>query len=880
MFRLALPWQDTGLLLTPQWTGMLSPAMQVLLLLLVCLAPLMLVLWLYRYELKLVPRSTAALLLTLRLLALGLILFLVCLQPIYARSHTIGLPGRVLIAIDRSDSMDVADPQRPAGDKLRLARALKLAEKVGEPLLTMWIEDHDAKQPLRWFTDGDRKEKFDAARQRQLEEERRQAHDAIMATIDSVTRTEIARRLLAESAPGLLGKIAAKHQVEVVGFNRDLVEIQTEEWAEAFKGQPAEGAQVGAAAFTDLRLPLVHALERSDPGMGSILGVVLLTDGQHNKGEPPVAKAIELGERKLPIYPIALGARQPPPDLAIVSVRAPHAVFKDVDVPVEVSFKATGLKPQDLIVELHLAGTEKKLLDSKTIHHDGKDQDYQQRFPVRLDQVGPQTLLASIRPSDPATIETRNDNNSRAVAVNVADDRARVLLIDGEARWEYHYLASALQRDRTMQVTGVVFDQPRLNDQLSQADLTKMGSPRQTLPPGPDALVDYDCIVLGDVSPAQLPPDDRARLEKYVADRGGTLVILAGKRFMPRAFPADEGDPLRKLLPIESTQIVSPAGGFRLALTEQGKQTRFLEMDADAGLSEQRWRDLPPHFWAMLGRAKPGAASLAYFKDRDDKGTQLEREKQQAILVLQHYGFGRVLYVGLDSTWRWRFKVGDTYHHRFWGQAIRWAAADKPLVTGNDFVRFGTPQPIYRHGEDVEIVARLTEEAGPLKPNSPVGARIIKVNESSKKEEAVALVPLTARAAQPRVLEGKIRELPPGQYAVELVMPDLAEKLRTAAPPEGQPASLRASFTLTPPDSTETVHLETRYSLLEELAAKSGGKVFTPEDAGELTNLLIGQTVSHTEYHEQRLWQWWVLLVVLLGLFTAEWVGRKLAGLP
>jgi hypothetical protein len=38
--------------------------------------------------------------------------------------------------------------------------------------------------------------------------------------------------------------------------------------------------------------------------------------------------------------------------------------------------------------------------------------------------------------------------------------------------------------------------------------------------------------------------------------------------------------------------------------------------------------------------------------------------------------------------------------------------------------------------------------------------------------------------------------------------------------------------------------------------------------------------VAHTEHHEQRLWQWWVMLAVVVGLLTVEWAGRKLAGLP
>ena len=39
-------------------------------------------------------------------------------------------------------------------------------------------------------------------------------------------------------------------------------------------------------------------------------------------------------------------------------------------------------------------------------------------------------------------------------------------------------------------------------------------------------------------------------------------------------------------------------------------------------------------------------------------------------------------------------------------------------------------------------------------------------------------MPLGKRPAQPRVLEGQLRDLPPGRYAVELAIPDLADKLK------------------------------------------------------------------------------------------------------
>src|SRR5439155_13486035 len=299
-------------------------------------------------------------------------------------------------------------------------------------------------------------------------------------------------------------------------------------------------------------------------------------------------------------------------------------------------------------------------------------------------------------------------------------------------------------------------------------------------PAEPDALSGYDCIVLGDVTPEQLPLGDRLRLEKYVADRGGTLVLLAGKRSMPLAYLDNQrdmaADPLIKMLPIEQPRSIQPdsAEGFHVSLTLDGREAAFLRMEPDPERSLGRWKALPPHFWGVLGNAKPGATTLAYI-DPGVGEDQTKREKDNALIVRHNYGFGRVLFVGLDSTWRWRYKTGDTYHHRFWGQVVRWAATDKPLVEGNEWVRFGTREPVYQQGQEVEVVVRLAEETPKLRPDALAGARIFRMVDGKQVEAALAT--LTPREAQPRVLEAKIRNLPAGQYVIELAIPDLEGKL-------------------------------------------------------------------------------------------------------
>ena len=901
MFRITLPFTDWSLLLSPRW-GDLPLSTQSALLALLGLIPVALVLWLYRYEMRLVRRATAGFFLGLRLLVIALLWCVVGLQPVLARYTTEELPGRVLIAVDQSGSMNVPDPQRPRLDKLRLARALNLKVAGAAPAqLDAWIAHYKAngeKVAPAWVSPEEARN--DPARSRQLADERRAAHDKLCAAVDQLTRAEVARRLLAVDGAGLLARFTDKHKVELVGFDREVWEIkpgQAEEWLKA-----KAAAERPGAAFTDLRAPLLHALERSGPDQGRTLGLILLTDGQHNAGPSPVKKAGDLGKLGVPVYPVALGARKAPPDVAMLEVKAPANVFKDVDAAVEARFKVSGLPAQELIVELHQGEEPPAKEHVKRVQHDGTDRVYTVPFQVRMDKIGTQALEVKVRPTLKETKEINEENNNRTAVIRVANDRAKVLVVDGEARWEFHYLINALRRDRSMEPEAVVFVQPRVG-QIPEAALEKQGNPRIALPraqEGKDAidpLLKYDCIVLGDVSPDQLTTDDRRRLEKYVADRGGTLVLLAGKRYLPLAFRPDEAtgadDPLLKMLPVERPRAVSPLKGFPITLTHEGRQTPFLQMDSTPQASAQRWAEFPRHYWGLVGKPKPGAVALAYVAEdfrspeeaEADKKDKDNLEKAQALVVRQNYGFGRVLLVGVDSTWRLRYKVGDVYHHRFWGQLVRWAASDKLLPAGNRYVRFGSRDPVYRQGKEAAIVVRLEDEVPPLPPGAVAAVRVFRRGADGK-EEAAALVELRRSERQPRLLEGDVRDLPPGQYRIEPYLPALADKLKEPGEggvPEG-PEQRRDVFSVLPADGGEMVDLATNWTLLEAVANAGKGEVVTPENAERLAELLTRRVETRERRDEEKLWQdaplVWVLLGVFLLLLTLEWAGRKLAGLP
>ena len=77
-------------------------------------------------------------------------------------------------------------------------------------------------------------------------------------------------------------------------------------------------------------------------------------------------------------------------------------------------------------------------------------------------------------------------------------------------------------------------------------------------------------------------------------------------------------------------------------------------------------------------------------------------------VVPRSFGQGKVLMLTTDQSWRLRHRVGDTRHHRFWGQVLRWGSGEK-LRAGNTFVRLGTDKLRYLHAPAHEYTATVEQ---------------------------------------------------------------------------------------------------------------------------------------------------------------------------
>jgi len=813
---------------------------------------LFLIVLLLRYERQLVSRTVGNWLIGLRIAVLATIL-MTLMQPVLSWTLDEKRTGRILVGIDLSESMGTTDVHARRAEKLRWARGLGMIGNAAiNARLDRWQKSLDEQGEPDWVAPD---ETADEARRAALVETRRSQLNGIFRELDALSRKEVARRLLTTTPQPLLTELERLARVELYSF-AGKTEAAEREQLEQIVQSPSQSLLPGT---TDLAAAL--QVSGSD-----VMGMILLTDGRDHSGKDLGPLAASLKALGVPIYPVLIGSTFRPRDLSIVSLEAPQMVYKGDHPKLKVVLSTVGFEGRTLDVELVPDGDPEAEPIRKSVKVTGASATLE--FDLDSTDVGRKAFLVRTPVLEG---ETRDDNNIRTFAFAVVDDRARVLLVDGDARWEFRYLSAALTRDERVDLKQVLVRQPYLGV------LPEPFFPQSLQPPGgadaQNPFADVDLIILGDVEPAVLNDRLFVDLQTFVSE-GGTLVLSAGKRYLPQAYRSAILDQLLPLVNLRMVQLSDPTRdgpptqrGLPLQLTVDGELQAALQFALDPFENQRVWKSLPGQMWALLGDPKPGATVWATTILPAELADPLMADRQHGMIVHQHVGSGQVLWMGFDGTWRWRHRAGDSYHHRFWGQLARWAATNK-ATAGNEFVRFGPERTDIELGEEAVFRARWM---APFLQRFPrLKGRIQFFRVGKDETRPFTEIGLAASPAGPLIHEGRAASLPAGEYRAVLKVDDadLGQK------------PVEATLYVHDKPSQELSELAANRDLLTQLADASGGRLFQIDELSELPRQFKTFDGTVSKYEESPLWDRWPWLVLLCGLLTTEWVIRKMNGLP
>lgn len=814
---------------------------------------------LLKYERTLVSSRVGNTLLALRLSVLAL-LCLTFLQPVVTWVLDRDRSAKIIVAVDVSESMDTADAHADKASLLRWARSLELIGNAAtDDRLDRWISELENDREPTWVQES---EASTAASRTELARLRKENVEQVMETVRALPRREIATRLLNSTSQPLLKQLTEIGAVEIRAFASKAetldASILEESLARPIPSLIPQQSDLGIA--TDLG---------TADDTSKVMGVVMLTDGRHNADQDPLKSATRLGTLNTPLLPVMIGSELRPKDISIISLEHPQLAFQNDTPVVKARLAADGFRNEELTIILqHADGTEESRV--ARVPPDAAGAPFMDvTFPLNADTIGRDEyqLRTAVQEG-----ETRDDNNQRSFAVEIVDDQSHVLLVEGEARWEFRFIDNALSRDERVDLQQVVFDQPHIGVLPTTFFPKRLQLPTTREDVAESKMSELDLLVVGDVSPQDVDPKVWQVIDEFVREQGGTLVLLAGKN----QFPARHASPeLRQLLPMMNLREIdlsrsgadnSPLDrGFRLQLTPDADRHAMFQFDTNILENRRIWSQLPGHAWGLTGTARPGATVLATAHRPDEPS--LESERDNAMIVHQYYGFGQVLWIGIDSTWRWRHRIGDKYHHRFWAQLARWAARNKASA-GNDFVRLLVQNSQLSVGDDAVFEVRWQKRFLDLNPDLKASIEIYQESEIPG-EKPFSQLELTPIDGSPLLFQARAVGLPSGTWAAKVAVENanLGSEVST-------------SLYVSDPLTGELSDLSANRDLLAQLAEASGGELIMPDAIHRIVELLKPPEESTPSREETTLWDHWFFLLLFFALLTTEWVVRKLNGLP
>lgn len=657
------------------------------------------------------------------------------------------------------------------------------------------------------------------------------------------TRDQQLRSLVSD---GTWAKLGEQHNLLWLGFDAAPYEISPDDLG------PPNGPRTRLASA--VRDALGRLAGRP------ISGVVVLSDGRTS--DPPDARLLrELIAGKVGVFPVPLGSERPLLDLAIVSADAPTSAFVGDYVPVTARVAARGGDgtPPDARLVLTDALTG-RTLDEQPIAPDAwSNGTAEVRLAARPDDAGQAKWVVRM---ETAGRDVLDSNNQSTVEINLVDRPLRVVYFEGYPRWEYRGVKDLLVREKSIRSSVMLLATDR--HYIQEGDVALPNVPRSS-----GEWADFDVVIIGDVRPDVFSAEQLEQLRDDIAQRGAGLVWMAGPGATPWRWAST---PLADLLPITSTV----AGGVRgysasaapVTLTRDAAASRLgvLDMSDSAGDGWLGSLSDPDMGWSILrwslaidpAAVKATAEVLASATPLSDSA-----DASPSVLTMR-YGAGRVVFVGTDEVWRWRYGRGEALPERFYLSLIRLAGRGSLSRGGQSVVLDASPTAV---GVDtpVRLGAVLLDQSLVDAAPPAVEVRITRKADPEGTGTTIKLGPESSEAgATTASYATSWAPSEPGEYLVETVDPLLAS------------AKARAEFRALAPDDELRIP-EADHALLAELAAQTGGRVVPPADLESLAELLPNRSVVlEAEPDVEPLWDKPVVLIALLVLLTAEWVGRRL----
>jgi len=819
------------------------------------------------------PTRTKVILATIRIVVLALVVILI-LEPGIVIREKLTLRSKLVVLVDDSISMSFEDEYTPAqADALR-----KL------------LADPDAADDP----------------------------DAPKLPVEQMSRNEIVKRLLIRRG-GAIARLAREHPLVIMRFStahtglKDRVGDYTGELSslnavseepiddpaltmppsgldDALKGLTAQGH------VTDLEQAVYGALSHIQGWR--VAGLVVISDGQIT-GESTseadrLAGARELAvERNVPIFTVGVGisldpeARANIKRLRMMSLRGPTQARPKMTIEFTGVLAHDGLAGRNVTVRLLKRQADqqnwvdtnvttdvllKTTKDTDDVEdHNTAAQDFTLKLTVKEGDLGRYVFRAVVDAQDEE--KDTDDNAADTDPIVITNKRTHILLVSGDAGWEFQFLRNYLLRTPDMFRLSVW-------QQNADKEVNQVASTGMKLPALPDTLgklmgtndeknPGYDLVILYDPKPGVEGFDENfvKILQTYVQIHGKGLCFIAGNKHTDNLLRKDDiMGPLAKMLPVnisaDTVDAVRRIESQRpepwpVRVTPYGRDHQLTRLGTSGQTSEQLWQVMPGLFWTHpVAKAKLSARVLL---ENTNPARRTVDNSPEPVMATHPYGSGRVVYLGMDATWRWRSVEDGFFHRRFWGNVVEYLATSsaRNMVISAGGTKFS---PDKRIPIEVEAYDPANDYA-PLKAKEFV--MLLDPVETGRATQEVTLTPVPNK---------------PGHFALTIDAPPTgAYDLIPKRMPGGENSQGERPVKRIVVEAPQAEHERTEADeqTLKALASEPGNKYLPLHQIDKLADLVPSKTMYKTITNPKTLWDCNLSLILIVLLLTVEWIVRK-----
>ncbi len=573
-------------------------------------------------------------------------------------------------------------------------------------------------------------------------------------------------------------------------------------------------------SFAGNETNLYNAVEVIKNSEQDIAAAVLISDGIFNQGRNPVFESATL---EIPVFTIAVGDTSLQKDLLVKSVVTNSTGYVGTRHPVEVTVINNGINEGTFSVRL-MRGSE--MVDSRTLDAGSGASTYTLDFELQPEQEGLQQYRVII----PALSEEwTTENNSQPFAVDVLDEKQRILSLAFEVYPDVRYLRSLLLADEN---TRLIKRTWLGNSRFLEGQLNI----------GPDSL---DLIVLHGYPSGGLGSSLKGTVVNLL--REVPSIVIATPLSYFRELDLTEGFSLPVRFP--------PTPQYDEVVPQPSVEPTSHPVMELPGVAYNR---LPALNAPIRGTEVTAGANMLFENSFQGRNTgrpliAVEETGNLRKSMITGYGWYRL---GQSSN----TQIRDFTEQLFYN-IVSWTAT-RP---DNRRLRVEPAQKVFTGGESVVLNAFLTNERGEKETEA-----VIEVTISGSDMENRFYSMNNEGNGQYRL---ELGSLPEGVYSFEAVARKGSREI------DRQNGEFSVSGT-----NIEFVNTVRNDRLMQQIADRTGGTFFlynSLDDFWEVLNekgmLKQEEEVATNLFYPYQHSFWFILVVLLLA---AEWIVRKLVALP